>query len=124
MEHYLLFIRDFNFSKCLSKIRLSSHSLEIEAGRHRKNKISVELRICKFCSGGEVEDEFHFIMSCPFYIEERITFLTKIVSDNEELLNGSIENVFKNIMSTKNENVIFSLCIYIQKCFRKRNERT
>ena len=42
--------------------RISSHKLEIEKGRHRRKKLDVKDRICKFCKSGEVEDEKHMLL--------------------------------------------------------------
>ncbi len=38
----------------------------------------VEERICKVCESGEVENEFHFIVSCTLYNNIRATFLQNI----------------------------------------------
>ena len=48
-----------------AKIRLSSHDLKIETGRH--NKIERKNRICDLCSLNDIEDEFHFTLICPIY---------------------------------------------------------
>lgn len=120
LESYLVVIRDFKLRKCLSKLRLSSHSLEVELGRHRK--VPKEVRICKLCDLNETEDEFHFIMSCPLYLEERIHLLTKLLKYDEQILQGSSRDVFNCLLSTKNENALFSICRFIQICFKKRTE--
>ena len=43
--------------------------LEIEIGRYRN--IPLELRVCKMCHLGVVEDEIHFLCECPRYSEYR-----------------------------------------------------
>ena len=51
-----------------SKLRMSAHNLEIEAGRFGKNRIPRSDRHCKFCLslGTQVlGDEVHFVMVCP-----------------------------------------------------------
>lgn len=53
--------------KALAKLRLSSHYLEVEAGRWTKPvKTPREDRRCPFCEDA-VEDEHHFILICPEY---------------------------------------------------------
>ena len=58
--------------------RLSDHNLEIEKGRHKKEWKPREDRLCRNCDSGEVEDEFHFLLSCPIYTTLRQDFLSKI----------------------------------------------
>ena len=49
--------------------RVSTHDLSIEKGRHKN--IKLENRKCKNCQSLEIEDEFHFLITCPQYIAER-----------------------------------------------------
>ena len=51
--------------KVVAKLRCSSHTLEIEKGRH-KNTPS-ENRFCKVCNQGAIEDENHFVSTCQLY---------------------------------------------------------
>ena len=53
----------------LTRVRLSSHLFMIERGRWGKNRLQVTDRLCSQC--GVVEDEFHCIVSCPRYNNER-----------------------------------------------------
>ena len=53
-ELYLKHIINFSLRSSLSKFRLSSHSLEIERGRHCKPKVPAEKRICKLYVNKEV----------------------------------------------------------------------
>ena len=48
----------------VTRIRLISHSLQIELGRQHKSPIPNEERLCN-C--GQVEDEKHFILTCSNY---------------------------------------------------------
>ena len=51
--------------KAIAKLRCSNHVLEIEKGRHKKTLS--ENRLCKACNQNEIEDENHFLSSCPIY---------------------------------------------------------
>ena len=62
------------YKKCITKIRVSSHNLCIESGRHKN--IPRDNRFCKTCTS-TIEDEYHFILVCPVYKELRSTFLKK-----------------------------------------------
>ena len=57
----------------MSRYRLSSHSLNIEQGRY--TKIDRKNRICTLCNCNDIEDEFHFILKCPFYSELRAQYI-------------------------------------------------
>ena len=66
-ERYLSAIKKFKYRQTLSKLRLSNHSLNIEAGRYKKPKIPREQRICFLCNLSKVETESHFLFECPAY---------------------------------------------------------
>ena len=59
-EDYLE-LRDFGLRKHISKLRCSSHDLEIEKGRHN-NKPRHE-RLCLLCDLNEIETEEHFLIN-------------------------------------------------------------
>lgn len=63
LETYLTCIKNDNLRQQLSRLRLSSHSLEIEVGRY--NGTVRENRICKLCNLNVVESEYHFVSVCP-----------------------------------------------------------
>ena len=60
---YLNKLTNINYRKAISKIRLSSHNLNIEIGRHRQIERN---------DPNELEDEYHFILICPQYCDIRI----------------------------------------------------
>jgi len=65
----------------LTKFRLSVHSLEIETGRH--SNISRENRLCTKCNLRMIENEYHFILVCPLYIEIRKHTLNRIIATGQ-----------------------------------------
>ncbi len=65
-------VRKFRVS--LTKLRVSSHRLEIEAGRwHKPVSKPFDQRKCMICN--VLEDEFHFLMICPMYTELRRIYI-------------------------------------------------
>ena len=61
-EAYLDNLNSFDLRKCVAKFRCSDHKLEVEIGRHKKQRL--EERICQICYQG-VETELHLLQECP-----------------------------------------------------------
>ena len=75
-QKYLDFLNIVKYRKCLSRLRLSSHRLEVEVGRWVKpNKIPYENRKCKICN--VFKDKFHFLLECPLYDNLRKVYINK-----------------------------------------------
>ena len=55
--------------KLIARFRLSSHKLKIESGRYNSRNMYVapEQRLCDKCTLNKTEDEYHFLIECPFY---------------------------------------------------------
>ena len=70
-EKYLYQVENVKHRQSLTRYRLSSHSLSIETGRHRR--IERDSRICPFCVD-IVEDEVHFLLECPSYNTVKIKY--------------------------------------------------
>ena len=125
MEFYLISIPDYKVRKNITKIRTSSHSLEIEAGRYRKKNgksIPVAERICKFCDDNLVEDEKHVIMVCKKYCEDRNTMVNGITDFLPEFKEKNTEQKFICLMSIKDIEVINILNKFL-KCVQKKRGR-
>jgi hypothetical protein len=69
-ENYLDIIPS-TLRKYLTRIRISSHSLHVQTGRFHRNRIVRNERYCLYCNLHDVEDEYHFILICPCYIDIR-----------------------------------------------------
>ena len=76
LERYLNFKIIKSNRQALSRLRCSSHMLQIEVGRH-KNMLMAD-RLCVFCKELDIivlEDEYHFLMLCPAYTDLRSNYL-------------------------------------------------
>ena len=62
----------------MAKLRLSSHKLNIKIGRHNKN--DKQDRKCIICNLNDIEDEFHFVLVCPDYINLRNAYIHKLLA--------------------------------------------
>ena len=75
VESYLNLEIDMKYKIALTRFRTtSSHSLMIETGRY--DDTQRELRICKCCNMGKIEDKYHFLLVCPNYRDLRSKFLS------------------------------------------------
>ena len=73
-KQYLNTVVNTKYRVALTRLRVSSHRLEIEIGRwHEPNRIIRSERKCQH--GNVLEDEFHFILECPVYHEIRSQLL-------------------------------------------------
>jgi hypothetical protein len=61
---YLMKIDNFKHRQIISKLRMSSHCLNIEYGRHRN--IERQNRLCELCDKLTIADEFHFVLECTY----------------------------------------------------------
>ena len=114
-KNYLDFVTVRKFRYALTRLRVSSHRLEIEAGRwHKPNKTPVETRKCLFCNS--LEDEFHFILECPLYQDLRQEHINRYF--------GVRPNIpkFIELLQSENKKIIRNLSVYIFESFKLRNE--
>ena len=69
-QPYLDKINVSKYLQAYSKLRMSSHRLEVESGRWvRPNRVPIHERKCSFCN--ILEDEYHFVLQCSAYSELR-----------------------------------------------------
>ena len=75
-ENYVSVINIAKFRSLFASFRGSSHSLSIETGRHYS--IERENRMCPYCDC-YIEDEYHFVMTCPLYSNLRSNYIVIIL---------------------------------------------
>ena len=93
MEPYLYLVKNHKYRLAISKIRASSHKLEIERGRYTRPKTPVENRLCTLCK--VVENEMHFLLNCSSNKVERDALFEKIQVIYSNFTNlPPIDNVF------------------------------
>ena len=83
METYLETIHVNEFRVSLCKLRLSSHDLAIEKGRH--NNINRENRLCRYCNMNVIENELHFLFVYPKYRHLSIKYFKPIFCESRFL---------------------------------------
>ena len=78
-------------SKCqraISHMQVSSHRLVIETGRHKKPRLPLEQRLCKYCESRKGDDELHFLIHFDFRSKARKLFcfqLCGIITDFDSI---------------------------------------
>ena len=121
LEKYTMSIKNHRHRIALSRLRLSSHSLMIEKGRHYKPLIDRASRYCPFCPT-LVEDECHFLITCPLYEDERQELLDKI-RQNSSLYDDIPSDLqkFIFILTNEDENILSSIAAFTFNSFNKRD---
>ena len=98
----------------VARIRCGVLPLKIETGRYRN--IPVDDRLCQSCDLNMVEDEIHFLLKCPYYVNERKMLVQYLNHQNWT----ELEDVTKlKILCT---NYFKYLAVYIQQCLMKRKK--
>ena len=107
LQSYLQKPITFKHKQILCKYRISAHSLFIETGRYYN--IDRYNRICPLCNMNVVEDEYHFILVCPFYNTLRGRYI-KFYYYNKP-------STFKliQLLSINNLSQLNKLCIFFDK---------
>lgn len=110
---YLLTVNNKKFRNAIAKLRLSSHQLNIETGRHRN--IERLDRKCTLCNRNELEDEYHFTLICPVYSDLRKEYLQRYYYIKPSVMK------FITLLNSSKRKLLYNLAIYIIKSFKLRN---
>jgi hypothetical protein len=65
----------------LCRFRTANHKLPIEIGRW--NYTNRNNRICTHCNKNELGDEFHYILDCPFFEQDRNIYIPIYKGNNK-----------------------------------------
>ena len=86
MHPYLEKVNIRKFCQAFSRLRMSSHRLEIEPGRWtRPNSTPLDDRKCNLCN--VLEDEFHFVLECNMFVEFRKNTYLGIIGTDQVCTN-------------------------------------
>ena len=118
---YTWIIKNRQRRVALSRLRLSSHPLMIEKGRHCKPRFERLDRKCPYCND-TIGDECHFVISCPLYNNERRELLTEAMHNS--LLFNEIptdQQKFVFILPNEDTSLITKLAAFVQIAFKARS---
>jgi hypothetical protein len=117
-EFYLSLSIPRRLRVALARFRTGSHSLEIEAGRHKN--INIEDRLCKYCGLNNnaivIEDEYHVLFHCAAYNDVRDMYI------NRELTSLPNSHSFVSIMKSTNTQEIINLAHFVCSMFKIRKK--
>lgn len=109
-EKYLSSLH-FTHRKDLTRLRISSHRLNIETGRYAG--IERSDRICSKCSMGVLGDEIHFMLECPTYQAFREPLLTYVVNNCRNFNMMSNSNKYFWLLNCENEEIIQEIAKFV-----------
>ena len=111
---YLQVWENRNIKNVRAKLRLSSHTLFVETGRHRQ--IPSQDRTCILCNIDDIEDEYHFILICPFYNTIRNTYIPRYFRTRPSM--------FKcvQLLNETSKQVLVKLSSFCLKAFKLKGE--
>ena len=119
LEPYLIKVSNFKYRNAITKLRTSSHELNIEKGRHSPNHVPVEKRLCEICN--TIEDESHFLLSCELYKNERLVLYKRLdlnrIDDNLQ----STELLYY-LLGSNDQHHLELIGQFIYVCFQKRKD--
>ena len=121
-EIYRVKVKNYHHRNALSRLRMSSHPLMIEKGRHSKPPLPRADRKCPFCKD-VIEDECHFIISCPLYSEYRpdlLNIVRKSAPKFDDIPSDLQKFIF--LLTNENDEVLSKLAAFTYKSFKKRAE--
>ena len=76
VQPYLKWFKINKFIQSFARLRVSSHRLQIEAGRWTKPLgTPISYRKCLICN--KIEDEYHFVIECGMYVDIRIKYIAR-----------------------------------------------
>ena len=100
ISNYLTTLGGRSKRSSFCKLRLGTLELELEKGR--RNNIVRSERRCKICISQEVENEVHFIFTCPTLAKQREPFLKKIAALTYNFSFMSLENKVRFLYFNEN----------------------
>ena len=111
-EPYTYILNKFIWRRALAKLRCGV--IDIGVNIDRKNKIPYDQRICKFCNLNRIDDEYHFILICPFSGALRTKYIPRYYIEHPD------GNKFIILLSSTTVRLNRSISIYIIKACELR----
>ena len=79
----------------------------------KEKRLNPEDRLCKYCVLKECENEMHFIITCPLYINEREKLLQSVYNHYPFVQYYNSEEMFIWLISNLDPIIIKTFALYI-----------
>ena len=83
LQYYLINL-PVKYAYDLCKFKCGNHKLPIVTGRFQN--LAIDERVCRLCQLNDVGDEFHYVLRCPFFQENRKKFVKRYYYCNPSAL--------------------------------------
>ena len=122
-EYYISSINNRNQRAWLSRLRTSSHRLEVERGRYAG--VPFSKRLCRYCppeACGFVDTETHFLLDCTTFSNQRRCLLARIASLVPNFGDLSREDKVKTLLCPATNIAAKSINKFIGLMFKAREK--
>ena len=113
MEPYLHQIKSSKLRRFLTKFRCSASELKIVSQR-RSFPSNLSDAMCPLCGDG-LEDEYHSLLVCPFYLNLRNKYIPQYYHKYPS------KQKFVQLLSSHDIITVKNLALYVSKMFMTRN---
>ena len=104
-EKYLS-ILNITLAKIMLRFRSGNHKLPIEVGRW--NDTALATRKCRLCQSSNIGDEYHYILECSFFHDERKRLISQYYYKRPNIIK------FKQLLTTENESKLTRLAKFMK----------
>ena len=113
-------MKNLRYRTDFSRLRTSSHMLEIEPGRHTRPITPLHRKLCPSCI--EIEIKRHFVLDCPIQRGERVTLYDKIHTVNPSFVEMVPDSNFIFLFTWNHRQIINWFGKFIYVCFEKESK--
>ena len=83
------------------RFRTGNHKLPIEIGRW--NNVDIDDRKCNLCTSNSIGDEFHYLLQCPYFKQDRLRLIPACYWERPNILK------YRNLLCSNNETCLVNL---------------
>ena len=113
-ETYTFHLNNINQRKLFARLRCGYIKINVNIGR--LNNTDYEQRKCKFCNEGNIDDEFHFLLCCPFHVDIRKKYIPSYYRTQPNLIKCC------SLVNSNSRNLILSICNFVKAALKQRND--